>query len=108
MFGPKINNTALRMVTHPKFMGHSLDPKLTYRAHIHNISVHAHIPLHKIKALTATPWGKQKETVIVTYKSVLIPAREYFFSIWSSLASLTSINKLQVIQNAPFEFSQSC
>ena len=50
----KINITALPMVTHPKVMGLTLDPKLTYSTHIHNILVQAHKPLHMIKPLTAT------------------------------------------------------
>ena len=50
----KINNNALAMGTHPKVLGHTLNPKLTYSTHIHNISVHAHTPLLIIKALTAT------------------------------------------------------
>ena len=54
----KINNTALPMVTHPKVLGLTSDPILTYSTHIHNISVQAHKPLQMIKALTATGWGK--------------------------------------------------
>ena len=38
-----IHITALPMATHPKVMGLTLDPKLTYSTHIHNISVHAHL-----------------------------------------------------------------
>ena len=38
----KINNTALHMATHPKVLGLTLDPKLTYNTHIHNISVQTH------------------------------------------------------------------
>ena len=37
----KMNNTALRMATHPRILGLTLDPKLTYSTHIHNISVQA-------------------------------------------------------------------
>ena len=87
----KINNTALSMATHPKVMGLILDPKLTYstHTHIHNISVHGHKP-RQIKALTATGWGKQKETPMATYKAVMRPALEYASSIWS----LTSLKKL--------------
>ena len=55
-----INNKALPMATHPKVLGLTLDPKLTYSTHIHNISVQAHKPLQIIKALTATGCGKQK------------------------------------------------
>ena len=95
-----INNKALPMATHPKVLGLALDPKLTYSTHIHNISVQAHKPLQIIKALTATGWGKQKETLMATYKAVMRPALEYSSSIWSPIASLTSITKLQVMQNA--------
>ena len=38
----QIHNRALPMATHPKVLGLTLDPKLTYRTHIHNISVHAY------------------------------------------------------------------
>ena len=35
-----------------------------------------------IKALTATGWGKQKETLMATYKAVMRPALECAPSIW--------------------------
>ena len=76
-----INNKALPMATHPKVLGLTLDPKLTYSTHIHNISVHAHKPLQIIKSLTATGWGKQKKTLMATYKAVMRPALEYASSI---------------------------
>ena len=104
----KINNTALRMATHPKFLGHTLDPKLTYNTHIHNISVQAHKPPQMIKALTATGWGKQKETLMAIYKAVMRPALEYASSIWSHLVSSTCINKLQVTQNAALRTATGC
>ena len=95
----KINNTALPMATHPKVLGLTLDPQLTYSTHIHNISVQAHKPLQMIKALTATGLGKQKETPMATYNVVMRPVLEYAATIWSPPASFTSINKLQVRQN---------
>ena len=49
----KINTTALPMSTHPKVLDPTLDPKLIYSTHIHNISVQAHKPLQMIKVLTA-------------------------------------------------------
>ena len=83
-----LNNTALRMATHPKVLGLTVDPKLTYSTHIHNISVQAHKPLQMIKAFTATWWGEQKETLMATYKEQFL---ECASSIWSPLASSTSI-----------------
>ena len=104
----KINNTALPMATHPKGMGLTLGPKLTYSTHIHNISVQAHKPLQMIKTLTATVWSKQKETLMANYKSVMRPAPEYASYIWSPLVSLTNINKLQVMQNAALRTATGC
>ena len=80
MLDLKINNTALFMAMYPKVMGLTLAPKLTYRTPIYNISVHTHESLH-IKKLTATGWGKHKETLMATYKAVMIPAQEYASSI---------------------------
>ena len=65
----KINNTALPMVTHQRVLGLTLDPKLTYSTRIHNISIQAQKPLQMIKTLTATGGGKQKETLMTTYKA---------------------------------------
>ena len=73
----KIYNTALPMTTHPKVLGLNLDPTFTYSTHIDNISVQAHKPQEMIKALTATGWGKLKETLMSTYKAVMRPALEY-------------------------------
>ena len=92
------------MVLHPKV----LDPKLTYNAHIQNIATHAQKLLQVIKTLTGTTWGKQKETLVATYKAVMRPTLEYASSIWSPMASPTSINKLQVMQNAALRACTGC
>ena len=106
--GLNINNKALPMALHPKVLGLTLDPKLTYNAHIQNIATHAQKPLQVIKAFTGTTWGKQKETLVATYKAVMRPTLEYASSIWSPMASPTSINKLQVIQNAALRACTGC
>ena len=45
---------------------------------------------------------------MATYKAVMRPALEYVSFIWSPLASLTSINKLQVMQNAALRTATGC
>ena len=96
------------MATLPKVLGLTLDPKFTCSTRIHNISVHSQKSLPIIKALVATGWGKQKETLIATYNAVMRPTLEYASTIWSALASSTSINKLQVIQDAAFRTATGC
>ena len=89
--GLNINNRALPMALHPQGFGSNFKSK----AHIQKIATHAQKPLQVIKALTGTTWGKQKETLVATYKAVMRPTLEYASSIWSPMASPTSINKLQ-------------
>ena len=106
--GLNINNKALPMALHPKVLGLTLDPKLTYNAHIQNIAKHAQKHLQVIKALTGTTWGKQKETLVATYKAVMRTTLEYASSIWSPMASPASINNLQVMQNAALRACTGC
>ena len=106
--GPKYTQQYTTHGNAPKGSVSYLRPKLTYSTHTHNISVHAHKPLQIIKALTATVWGKQKETLMATYQAVMRPALEYASSIWSPLASSKSINKLQVMQNAELKTATGC
>ena len=80
----------------------------TPKTHINTISVHAHKPLQIIKALTATGCGKQTETLMATYKAIIRLALEYASSIWWPLASTTSINKLQEMQNAALRTATGC
>ena len=103
----KINNTALPMATHPNVLCLTFDPKLTYNTHIHNIAVQAHKPQQMIKTVTTTGWGKQKETLMVTYKAVMRTALDYVSSIWY-LASSTSIHKRQVMQNSALRTVSVC
>ena len=60
------------------------------------------------RQMDATGWGKQKETIMATYKAVMRPALEYASSVWSPIASSTSINKLQVMQNAALRTATGC
>ena len=45
---------------------------------------------------------------MATYREVMRPALEYASSIWSPLASSTSINKRQVMQNAALRTATGC
>ena len=45
---------------------------------------------------------------MATYKAVMRPALEYAYSVWSPIASSTSINKLQVMQNTALRTATGC
>ena len=92
----------------PKILGLTLDPKLTYNNHIEITTTKARKTIQIIKALTSTTWGKQKETIIATYKAITRPILEYVSTIWSPLASDTNINKLQITQNTALKIATGC
>ena len=105
--GPKNTQQCTTHGNAPKGSGSYLRSK-THIQHTHPSSVHTHKPLQIIKALTATGWGKQRETLMATYKAVMRPALGCDSSTWSPLASSTSINKLQVMQNAALRTAMGC
>ena len=45
---------------------------------------------------------------MATYKAVMRPALECASSVWLPIASLTSINKLQVMQDAALRTATGC
>ena len=94
-----INNNTIATNTHPKILGITFDPKLTYNKHIKLTKQLATKTLNVIKALTGTTWGKHKETIVNTYKSITRPILEYGSTIWSNTASQTNMNILQTTQN---------
>ena len=50
----------------------------------------------------------ENRPLMATYKAVMRPALEYASSVWSPIASSTSINKLQVMQNVALRTATGC
>ena len=87
------------MNKNPKVLGITLDPKLTYSNQIKIASEKARGRLNIIQALSGVDWGKDKETITDTYKALIRPVLEYGSSVWGPVASATSLQKAQVVQN---------
>ena len=105
-------NNKQQSTTHgnaPKGSGSYLRPK-THIQHTHpqHLSTSTQTSTNHKSTHTATGWGKQKEPLMATYKAVMRPALEYASSVWSPIASSTSINKLQVMQNAALRTATGC
>ena len=56
--------------------------------------------VNAMKALAGTDWGQDTETLLVTFKALVRPRLEYAAPVWSTVASETSVKRLQTIQNA--------
>ena len=106
--GLQIDNITLPMTTHPKILGLTLDPKLTYNRHIDLAATKARKTINIFNVLTSTKWGKHKETILATYKAITRPILEYDSIIWSPNASNTNIDKLQIVQNTALRIATGC
>ena len=104
----QIYNITLPMNINPKILGLTLNPKLTYNKHIEITITKACKTIQILKALTSLTWGKQKETILATYKAITKPILKYVSTIWSPIASDTNINKLQITQNTALRIATGC
>jgi len=77
----------------------ALDPDFSFGDHAKITKEKADSSIKIIKALTSTSWGKQKETVLATYKTIILLVIKYARTIWSPVVSDTSLQKLQTTQN---------
>jgi len=103
-----INNTIIPTITNPKILGVTYDPKLTFSTHIKNTAEKAKKSTNILKSLTTTKWGKSIETITHTFKAITRPILEYASPTWSTIASDTSISKLQTIQNTALRIATGC
>jgi len=61
-----------------------------------------------LKALAGTTWGQQKETLVITCKSICRSTLEYGALIWTPVISNTNWKHLQVIQNEALCIATGC
>src|SRR2546426_4880100 len=82
-----INNTLIPTIRNPKILGITLDTKLNFKEHTKLAKADKSINI--LKKLTTTKWGKQKETILATYKALTRPIIEYASTIWSPIVKPT-------------------
>ena len=103
-----INNITIPTVKNPKILGLTLDPAFNFNEHAKITKDKSDSTIKILKALTSTSWGKQKETLLATYKAITLPVIEYASTIWSPCMSDTNIQKLQTTQNSALRLITGC
>src|SRR3989442_14805348 len=94
-----INNVIIPTVKNSKILELPLDPDFNFGDHAKITKEKADSSIKIIKPLTSTSWGKQKETVLATYKTIILLVIKYARTIGSLVVSDTSLQKLQTTQN---------
>src|SRR5688572_17189560 len=103
-----INNVTIPTVKNPKILGLIFDPALTFSEHARITKTKADSSIKILKAFTSTSWGKQKETLLATYKTIILPVIEYASTIWYLIISDTNLQKLQTTQNSALRVVTGC
>ena len=104
----QLDNKRLPTIRNPKILGLTFDPKLTFNEHIKTLKDKAEKTINILKALTSTHWGKNKETLTNTYKTVTRPILEYAGTIYAPIISDKQLTALQVTQNQGLRIATGC
>jgi hypothetical protein len=104
----KVNGELLPLIREPKILGVTLDTMFTFAPHCKNVAARVQQRNNVLRALAGSQWGQQKETLLLTYKATGRSVINYAAPVWSYQASLSSVNRIQVAQNAALRAVTGC
>uniref|UniRef100_A0A1Y1KRE1 Reverse transcriptase domain-containing protein n=1 Tax=Photinus pyralis TaxID=7054 RepID=A0A1Y1KRE1_PHOPY len=92
-----INQTPIPCVDYVRFLGVTLDSKLTWEKHISDLILKCDRALNLVKCLCSTKWGANVATLIKIYKSLVLSKIDYGCFVYGSARSsrLLQLNKIQ-------------
>ncbi|GFS67639.1 reverse transcriptase domain-containing protein [Trichonephila clavipes] len=94
----KIQNSQIKKVDLPTYLGVPLDPELRFSKHIEQTANKALGKLNILRKLCGTSWGSRPQTLKSTFCTVIRPVLEYATPIWT-LASISVKRKLDSVQH---------
>ena len=95
----QINSTPIPLNKSPTFLGVTFDTHFTFSPHISSISSKVSSRIRILKALAGTSWGHQKETLLLTFKTLIRPIITYACPVWFPNVSPSNVLSLQRLQN---------
>ncbi|GFS49254.1 probable RNA-directed DNA polymerase from transposon BS [Trichonephila clavipes] len=93
-----INNSQIKKVDLPTYLGVILDPELHFSKHIEQTANIALGKLNILRKLRGTSWGSRPQTLKSTFCTVIRPVLEYATPIWTP-ASISVKRKLYSVQH---------
>ena len=80
-----------------KYLGITLNSRLTYRAHSNNVLGKCHKRMNLLRLLCGTSWGGSKISLLTIYRTMIRPVIEYGFEayLFSSQYVLDTMQKIQ-------------
>ena len=104
----KLYGTVVPYSANPKVLGVTLDSKLSFTTHIHNIVERSTNRLRLLKALTSRRWGANRNVLRLLYVQYIRPVMEYMAPVWLPFVSEPCLHRLQKIQNQAVRVATGC
>ena len=95
----KTADSELPLVRIPKLLGVYLNTFFLFNKHCVQVANRVSKRNNVLKALAGTNWGQQKETLLMTYKTLGRSIANYAAPVWSINTSESNIGKIQCARN---------
>lgn len=103
-----INNERVPMVKNPKILGVVFDPLLTFNRHTANVRNRVVSRNNVLKSIAGSTWGKDAETLSLTYKTIGRSIINYAAPIFAPELCPTNWTTLQRSQNSALRIITGC
>ena len=94
-----VYDVELPLLRNPKLLGVYLNTFFSFNAHCVQVANKVSKRNTALEALAGINWGHQKETLLMTYKSLARSIANYAAPVWSTYAGDTSLEKIQRSQH---------
>ena len=95
---PRLNNVPIPFHRTHKFLGITLDSRLTFKTHIDDIRTRCFKRLNVLRCLSGFKWGADRRTLAILYKGIIRSVLEYNAYLFSTI-SLTLCKRLETVQS---------
>ena len=103
-----IDGEKVPTINDPKILGVTLDPQLSFKTHTKDLKSKISKRNNVLRALSGSSWGKDKETLVTTFKATSQSLLNYCCPIFTPTLSDSNWNELQIAQNAGLRTSLGC
>ena len=103
-----INGFNVPTIKNPKLLGITFDNGLFFNKHTEQIEKSLRNKNNALKALAGSTWGKEKETLVNTWKAIGSSVMNYCSPLWSHMISDTKMQRLQTQQNTALRTALGC
>ena len=103
-----ISGQTIPTTKNPKVLGVTFDNLFSFSKHVGNVTQKVKERNKILRALTGSTWGKNKETILATYKAIGRSLIDYASPAWSPCISDTQWKNLQTVQNTALRIVTGC